>query len=507
MNERLSVVYKRLFILLSLTGLLAPAAFAQPHVRILVETRARGTYIPADFIGLSFGTATEKAGNRGMHGHMFKPTNTELITLFREMGIRNLRMGGVSVDNEKHIPTRKDIDLLFGFAKAAGVKVIYSVRLLKGNPYQDASIARYVWKHYGDYLDCFTIGNEPDWHYYHIHHSQIHESSPGVLGSAYPSYFASWKRFATIIADSVPGARFAGPDAGSNYPIPGSKNTSYGVRSWTLNFAVDASEWKIPNFGSLAFVTQHNYTGENAKTQRLTPSEMVRRMLSPVWDDSYYPALYNAIGTPVLPNGLRYRLTESNSFSGGVKNGSDCFATALYSLDYLYWWAEHHCLGVNFHTTQWLYNGTIRLDSSGNYQVRPMGYGIKAFDIGGHGDIMPVIVSNPQKVNITTYAVKQSNRLCVTLINKEYGRDARKVNAEIETPGYTGPTRLMFLESKGDDAFATSGITLGGATIKNSGPWEGRWTPVRGTGTDTHDVEIPPSTAAILEILSGPVGK
>ncbi len=497
----------RIFVLLSMAGLLVPSAYAQSQVSLRVDTRARGTYIPADFIGLSFGTATEKAGNRGMHGHMFKPANKQLITLFREMGIRNLRMGGVSVDNEKRIPTRRDIDMLFGFAKAAGVKVIYSVRLLRGDPYQDASIAKYVWKNYGNYLDCFTIGNEPDWHYYHIHNSQIHESTPGTLGSAYPSYFASWKRFATIIADSVPGARFAGPDAGSNYPVPGSENTSFNGRSWTLNFAIDASEWHIPNSGSLAFITQHNYAGENAKTQKLTPPEMVREMLSPDWDNLYYPALYNAVGTPVLPKGLGYRLTESNSFSGGVRNGSDCFATALFSLDYLYWWAEHHCLGVNFHTTQWLYNGTICFDSTGNYQVRPMGYGIKAFDIGGHGDIVPVEVSNPQKVNMTAYAVKQDNRLCITFINKGYGAGAREVSADIETPGYTGPAKMMLLESRGHNVFATSGITLGGARIENKGPWKGRWTQIRGPGNDRYSVEIPPSTASILEISSEPVGK
>lgn len=498
---------KQLIVLLSLAGFLAPAVFAQSQIRIVVDTRARGTFIPAHFIGLSFGTATEKPGDRGIPGHLFRPANKDLVTLFREMGIRNLRLGGVSVDNEKRIPTRRDIDLLFGFAKAAGVKVIYSVRLLKGNPYQDASIARYVWKKYGDYLDCFTIGNEPDWHYYHIHHSQIHEASPGVLGSAYPSYFESWKKFATIIADSVPGARFAGPDAGSNYPVRGSKNTFYRGRSWTLNFAIDASLWKIPDTGSLAFVTQHNYAGENAKTQKLSPSEMVREMLSPVWDDSYYPALYKVIGTPVLPKGLRYRLTESNSFSGGVKNGSDCFATALFSLDYLYWWAEHHCLGVNFHTTPWLYNGTICLDSTGNYRVRPMGYGIKAFDIGGHGDLVPVRVSNRRNVNITVYAVKQNNQVCVTLINKTYGKDARNVSVEIEAPGYAGRAKMMFLESRGHNVFATSGISLGGARIEDRGSWKGKWTPVRGSGDDRYGLALPHSTAAILEISTGSHGE
>ncbi len=489
-------------ILFSEISLFVAAAFAQSPVNIVVDTKAHGIVIPSDFIGLSFETASERANYRGVHGHMFKPRNTELITLFKEMGIRNLRIGGASVDNELHTPTRRDIDLLFGFAKAAGVKVIYSLRLLRGNPYQDASIARYVWKKYGSLLDCFTIGNEPDWHYYHINHSQIHEASPGVLGSAYPSYFASWRHFATIIADSVPGARFAGPDAGSNYPVPGSEDTFYKGKSWTLNFAIDASKWRIPDSGSLAFVTQHNYAGQNAQEQKLTPSEMVERMLSPVWDDSYYPMLYDATGTPVLPKGIGYRLTESNSFSGSVKNGSDCFATALFALDYLHWWAEHHCLGINYHTTQWKYNGTICLDSDGHYQIRPMGYGIKAFDIGGHGHVEPLTISNSKGVNLTAYAVRQDSGLCVTLINKEYGKNASDVTADIETPGFSGVARVMYLESHGHNIFATSGITLGGAAVSSKGSWKGKWTSVRNVGANLYRVYVPASTAAIVKILS-----
>ncbi len=479
---------------------MAIMTFAQSRVTVTVNTGVSGIDIPSRFIGLSFETGDENAGYKGTKGFMFSPGNTELITLFKDLGVKNIRMGGNSVDKLNDNPSHKGIDELFAFAKAAGVKVIYSVRLRDGNPWQDASIARYIWTHYRKYVDCFTIGNEPDWHYYHIHNPYIHQTNPNALGSAFPSYFSTWKHFATVIADSAHGARFAGPDAGSNYPVPGSKNTFYRGKSWTLNFAIDASKWHMPHSCSLAFVTQHNYVGQNARRQKLTPAEMVKRMLSPTWDNSYYPDLYKVAGTPVLPKGVRYRLTESNSFSDGVKNGSDCFATALYSLDYMYWWAEHHCLGVNYHTNEWKYNTTIVLDSEGNYQIRPMGYGIMAFNLGGHGEIVPVKLSKSSDINMTVYAVRNGRYLYVTLINKTYGALGRKVSASIRTSTAVRSAKVIYLISPGHSAFATSGITLGGAPIRDKGTWKGKWTSLKWTGNGPHQVSVPPTSAAIVKI-------
>jgi len=42
---------------------------------------------------------------------------------------------------------------------------------------------------------------------------------------------------------------------------------------------------------------------------------------------------------------------EANSFyNGGAENVSDTFASALWSLDFLHWWAAHGCHGINLHT-------------------------------------------------------------------------------------------------------------------------------------------------------------
>ena len=63
------------------------------------------------------------------------------------------------------------VDNLFAFAAAAGVKIIYTLRLL--NPVTapvpdlksaDAGAAGHIWGRYREHLASFAIGNEPDWH-------------------------------------------------------------------------------------------------------------------------------------------------------------------------------------------------------------------------------------------------------------------------------------------------------------------------------------------------------
>ena len=72
-----------------------------------------------------------------------------------------------------------------------------------------------------------------------------------------------------------------------------------------------------------------------------------------------HPWLYANNLAPVAAAGLRYRLTESNDYLVGVPGASDAFASALWALDHLHWWAAHGAAGVNFHNKQWLYTATI----------------------------------------------------------------------------------------------------------------------------------------------------
>src|ERR1035438_9190119 len=121
-----------IFLLIAISCLAASAP-AQSPVMLTVAS-SRGFAIPDDFSGLSFETGSQRLNRNGVSGNLFSVTNAQLVTLFHNLGIRNLRVGGGSMEGKRGaILNRTDIDHLFAFAKAAGVKVIYSLPLLNGN--------------------------------------------------------------------------------------------------------------------------------------------------------------------------------------------------------------------------------------------------------------------------------------------------------------------------------------------------------------------------------------
>src|SRR6476620_8005260 len=128
---------KSLFAALLVAGtvlcLVCAACFAAEPVVISVETRSPGARISENALGLSYETSLmlpDKEGKR-----YFRPDNKPLVTMFKTLGIKSLRIGGNSVDAaEIPVPTVADIEPLFEFAKAAGLKVIYSIRLQDGDP-------------------------------------------------------------------------------------------------------------------------------------------------------------------------------------------------------------------------------------------------------------------------------------------------------------------------------------------------------------------------------------
>src|ERR1017187_2746882 len=114
--------------------LLACPIQAQSPVTLTIDAEVSGAVIPDDFIGLSFGMRALLANKAA--AHFFSATNAPLVTLFQNVGIRHLRVGGTTVESPvtMAIPNEADIDSLFGFVRAAGVKqVIYSLRLLQTN--------------------------------------------------------------------------------------------------------------------------------------------------------------------------------------------------------------------------------------------------------------------------------------------------------------------------------------------------------------------------------------
>ncbi|CAG7616161.1 hypothetical protein ACFQI7_01490 [Paenibacillus allorhizosphaerae] len=505
-----------------------PNQVAGEPILLTVDTSSRGHRIPSDFSGLSFEVGPLVSGNAGVEGYLFSPENSQLITLFQNIGIKNLRVGGGSVDQRIPAGTGSDgyagIDNLFAFAKAAGVKVIYTFRMLNpaAKPVPNliagqAAIAQYIWQRYQPYLSSFAVGNEPDWKSYHHYPGHpndplIYETVPGVPGSAYPSYLETWRAFADAIRELAPGAKFSGPDTGDYGTGTFTPDRTTGV-SWTQRFAENEA-----NSGRIAEITQHYYVGASPGVS--TIKQAIDNMLSPDWVNKTevgtqsagtgtavttytpYPWLYSQIIAPMLKAGIPYRMTESNDYLTGVPGASNAFASALWALDYMHWWAAHQASGVNFHNKQWIYTCTIVMDPSGNFQTTPKGYGIKAFNLGSNGFVMPVTISNPNALNLTAYAVGEGHNLYVTIINKTQGEEAKDASVTIVPSGFQAKEASSTVLASGIPGGHASvkNAMLGEATINNSGQWSGTWTKLDVGKRGKVTLTVQAMTAAIVRI-------
>ena len=459
-----------LFVLLLLSQC---SAFAQSAVTVIVDPKSPGAAIPGDYCGLSFGTIVLK---KGTHGYLFDTTNTQMLTLFRQLGIKHLRIGGTAVDTNKSgfEPGKQDVDALFRFAKAAGVNVVYSLRLENGDTAYDASMATYVWDNYRKYLDCFAIGNEPD----------IYRGGDPEI-SGYPSYHGKWKRFAEATLRSVPAAKLGGPDATSNSP-------------WETNFARDEA-----GSGYVTSIFAHYYVGGGS--DKKTGQQLIDEMLSPSWPASNYPDRLKVTGVTASQLGLAYRFTEANSYYGnGVVGGSNSFATALFSLDFLHWWAAHGCRGIDLHCTMARLNTTIYAGQKGDYQIFPIGYGVSAFGIGGRGNSFPVETINGDSLNLTCYATGGVGNMYVTVVNKEHSAGARDANVSISAAGLPRYAAVIYLNSLNGESGPSSEVRLGGATINNHGTFEGRWERISDAATGQITVNVPAMSAAIVRFSEQP---
>jgi hypothetical protein len=228
----------------------------------LSVTNSPGYAIPSDFPGLSFGTETA--------GQVFSATNTQLMTLFQQIGVRNLRFMGDEITN--HIKNE------FAFAQAEGsLGVIYGVPLT--NVPIAADVAGYIWSKYSAQLDCFEIGNEPDWT------SSNNGKTEGPSITNFTSFMTAWMSNATAMEAVAPGAVFEGIDTGGNYdngpPQSSSGKWQNNGTQWTTEFASAEK-----NAGIVQLITQHDYMADMLPggLAITNATNLFSAMLSPGWD-------------------------------------------------------------------------------------------------------------------------------------------------------------------------------------------------------------------------------
>jgi len=461
----------------ALAGLLAVSQMvcpAQSAVQVQLSPSAPGTAIAPDYVGLSFEMQRVLAGTNG--AHYFSATNRALIATFQTLGIKNLRVGGNTADRPTlPIPTTDDVDNLFAFAQAAGVKVIFTLRLREGSLAAATQMANYITRHYAPLLDCFAIGNEPN-----------------VFSKEYAPYLAEWKIYAAQITapTNSPGTTFCGP------------STSPGHETWSRDFANE-----FGSHGPLAFIAQHDYPGGDAR--RATNAAVARDKILAAAMDDHYAKFASHFVPAALSNSLPYRLEEANSFyDGGAPDVSDTFASALWALNYQWWWAAHGASGINFHTGDKVAardeNKPCRYavfwTTPNGYNIHPIGYALKLFSLGSQGRLVPATVTRADDLNLEVYAAAADGKgVCVTLINQEHGPGARAAEITL-LPGLANAHGEVLLLSAPDGDIATkTGVTLGGAEILNDATWDGQWTPLpAATDGGKFTLHLPAASAALV---------
>lgn len=487
-----------------------PVAGKNSSVSLVVDLSAARNRIPDDFLGMSFESSQLLARPDGRRE--FSPDNLPLQKVLQTLGIKSLRFGGNLADSPTSPdPQIADIDPMFELARKAGSKVIYTIRFTKGGsrrPFDcaDANAAAQLCQHilanYNDCVKAFTIGNEPNMYFglleKELAATKIVKLSKEVMDrQAYELYASEWRKFAQVITVENPTAKFNGP-------------SSTGNPAWAKWFGEDfAGENRI------AFISNHYYPGGNGKTNASDPK--LETMLSPAWHRLYGRYL-EGNGVAKL-KGRPFRIEECNSFyNGGAPDVSDTFGAALWVADFTRWLASHGCAGVNLHTSTHRKHAGNYLDyasftaAANGYDVRPVGYGLLLFNLGGKGGAVPATIENTN-LELNAYAVVgDDGNLYVTLINMERETQAQPMEIRLRSKAgkLAASGQSIALIAPNSDVHVKSGITLGGAAVVEDGSWAGKWAnlPASSFAADgAVSVSVPSSSALVMRLSLKDVSK
>ena len=475
--------WRAAFFLAPLISLLTPYLGAAPSTpataAVAIIDNGTGGDISPGFMGLSY----EMSALLPRDGkYYFDANNRALLNTFHTLGIKSLRVGAARVDDPKvPIPQEKDIDALFAFARAAGVKVIYSFRLKNGNPADSARLAAYIAAHDADVLDCFSIGNEPN-----------------AYNKTFEAYFANWKPHYDAILKAVPNAMFDGPSV-----YAGSKNL----------YPEKLANAMVPG-GHMAMISDHYYVMGDGRAAEKNLDNTRAHFLSNDSDISFGKS-FAAVGSKLMAKGIPYRIDELNNCShGGAKGISDTYAASLWALDATHWWAAHHILGLNYHTGENVgpdgsiipinYSAFFHQANGKGLGIRPASYGYLAFTQGASGRPLEVTVAASSAHSFTAYAYRANDgTVYVTLINKTFAGNAEPVLVSLQLPRGVGAggAQRMDLVQKNNDITAQADITLGGAPISAEGGWTGQCEAADTGSSQNPAIRVAPASATIIHFL------
>jgi hypothetical protein len=427
---------------LAAAALGTPAAGQEPVVGVTVRRGPSLLTIPPDFMGLGYEISSIARPG------LMSSANAVYGQLVQTLGVRGVvRVGGNTADYARYTaagpafssPYGTVVDdaglrELGGFLQATGWKLIWALDLGSGSETEAVAEARVVTAIAEERLLAIEIGNEPDLF------SREKHRPPGY---GYEQWLGDYRRFKTALRAQLPGIPLAGPDVA-------------GKTDWVPRFAADE--------GKDAVLLTHHYYREGQN-----PGSTIEKLLG--IDAKLQPEL-DQLRAASQSCGRPYRICEVNSFSGGGRPGvSDTMAGALWVLDYMFTLASNGCSGVNMET------GVNQLgfissyspigdDEQRHYSARPEYYGMLAFSLAGHGDLLPVDVDT-NTAAIKAYATRpKEGALVLTLINK--GGVPCVVHLNTASEGREASVTRLY----GPAVDAKTGVTLGGAEVTSSGTWK-----------------------------------
>jgi hypothetical protein len=462
---------------------LASIGCAARKVTVTLDpAQARPSPIPDDFAGLSIEMHGVRDDFKEPRGHWLSPDNAPYIAMLKGLGIRSLRVGGNTTERttpEHAYPDDEDGARVSDFANAIQARLIWNVPV--HDKYDPAFFSSYAarltqYQHQKGYTfrTIFQIGNEPD----------LFKVDP-------PTYQGRFDAYADALEAAVgPDVQYAGPSCASN-------------RTYSAQL-VESPRYEGPRRRHIAYVTHHSYPFGGASSYA-SAAAAIEKMLGR--NAGKYQAFYDSWASHARAHGFAPRLEETNSiYQGGMKGASDSFAAALWALDYLSFFAhDTELAGLNFHVANKAsaYNPIEPVGLASSYTLKGVGYGLLAYAQTGAGRPVPRTITNPTNVNLTAYARQHDDATAtLVLINLSHGGTGADATVAVH-PGRTyRRASVMYLRAPNNDAAATTGITLGGAAMSESGVWGGTFTKaLTPSPSGRFTVSVPRTQAAIVRFF------
>ncbi|MDP9034607.1 MAG: glycosyl hydrolase family 79 C-terminal domain-containing protein [Myxococcota bacterium] len=407
----------------------------------------------------------------------FTGTHAPLIEMFKLLGPGYVRLGGHDVDSRhwqasappvpggttSQMVGTADVDGLAAFLRATGWKVIYGLNLQsETTPTNDVAEATYVANALGANLHSFEIGNE--W--------------GGGLE-------ARWRTFADAIKAALPATQQTGPGAccGTGFPV---------------SFAANEAS-------RLVLLTYHHYVGVAGQ------GASVAAVLNP--DNGLIAdtkQLVAAASSNSISGGFRWG--EINTYAHHGQAGvSDAYASALWGIDNMLTSAELGAVGVNYHGggqnmdgnncpsgpsscgAPFRYSPIVEINSQVT-AAAPLFYAMLFVSHAGTGAMFSTTLAVPNNLNVTAYAVGQTDgSTVVVIVNKD---SANGFEATVDVGAAVTSATGDYLE--GPALSATSGVKFAGAGVSATGAWTPQpphGLPIAG---NTFTVVVPPIGAVLV---------